>query len=353
MTTLSTQLEIDPSIIKSNISFLKNKIKKSSNLMAIIKSDAYGHILSNIVSDIDDQVDGYGVVRFEEAMEIRKISNKKILLMQGVYSQEDFINSRKNNFDLVIHNHHQFNIVKENNSYENLWFKVNTGMNRLGFEIKDFLDIYEKYLSDKNFTLMSHLAASNIPNDPSNNEQFERFDTLASKLHLGVSKSIANTGCILNFPEKSFDWVRAGIGIFGGYIGNNDLKTAMTLKSPIVNIRNIKKGEKVGYDGRAVALKEMKIATVYMGYADGLPNHIKDGTIVKVNEKNAEIFGKVSMDVTTIDITNIDQCEIGDWCEFFSPNHSINNITSSNNLISYDMMIRIKSRVKRIYKYLD
>ena len=68
MTTLSTQLEIDPSIIKSNISFLKNKIKKSSNLMAIIKSDAYGHILSNIVSDIDDQVDGYGVVRFEEAM---------------------------------------------------------------------------------------------------------------------------------------------------------------------------------------------------------------------------------------------------------------------------------------------
>ena len=112
MTTLSTQLEIDPSIIKSNISFLKNKIKKSSNLMAIIKSDAYGHILSNIVSDIDDQVDGYGVVRFEEAMQIRKISNKKILLMQGVYSQEDFINSRKNNFDLVIHNHHQFNIVK-------------------------------------------------------------------------------------------------------------------------------------------------------------------------------------------------------------------------------------------------
>ena len=88
------------------------------------------------------------------------------------------------------------------------------------------------------------------------------------------------------------------------------------------------------------------------GYADGFPNHIKDGTLVKVNEQDAEIFGKVSMDVTTIDVTNIDECKIGDWCEFFSPNHSINNITSSNNLISYDMMIRIKSRVKRIYKKL-
>jgi len=144
MTTLSTQLEIDPSIVISNIEILKNKIKKSSNFMAIIKSDAYGHILPNIVADIDDHVDGYGVVRFKEAMELRKISNKKILLMQGVYSQEDFINSRKNNFDLVIHNDHQFNIVKDNKSYENLWFKVNTGMNRLGFEVIDFLEIYDK-----------------------------------------------------------------------------------------------------------------------------------------------------------------------------------------------------------------
>ena len=353
MTTLSTQLEIDPSIVKKNIEILKNKIKTSSKFMAIIKSDAYGHILPNIVQDIDDQVDGYGVVRFEEAVELRRISNKKILLMQGVYSQEDFINSKKNNFDLVIHNEHQFDIAKDNNSYENLWFKINTGMNRLGFEEKDFLEIYDKYLSDKNFTLMSHLSASNIPNDPSNKEQFHRFDTLASKLHSNVSKSIANTGCILNFPEKSFDWVRVGIGIFGGYIGNSDLKTAMTLKSPIVNIRYIKKGEKVGYDGRAVALKDMKIATAYMGYADGLPHHIKDGTIVKINGQDAKIFGKVSMDVTTIDISNINECEIGDWCIFFSPNYSITKISTTNNLISYDMMIRIKSRVKRIYKKLN
>jgi alanine racemase len=197
---------------------------------------------------------------------------------------------------------------------------------------------------------MSHLSASNTPNDPSNKQQFHRFETLANKLHSNVSKSIANTGCILNFPEKSFDWVRVGIGIFGGYIGNNDLKTAITLKSPIVNIRYIKKGEKVGYDGRAVALKDMIIATAYMGYADGLPHHIKDGTIVKINGQDAKIFGKVSMDVTTIDVSNINECEIGDWCIFFSPDYSITNISTTNNLISYDMMIRIKSRVKRIYK---
>ena len=174
--------------------------------------------------------------------------------MQGVYTQEDFIEARENSLDLVIHNNHQFEIVKNNNSYENLWFKVNTGMNRLGFEENEFLNIYKSHLIDKNFTLMSHLSASNIPNDESNQNQFNRFNELGKKLHLGISKSIANTGCIMNFPEQSFDWVRVGIGIFGGYIGNKELKTAMTLRSPIINIREIKKGEKVGYDGRAEAL---------------------------------------------------------------------------------------------------
>ena len=319
MTRASSELLIDPSIVRDNISYLRNIIDSSSNFMAIIKSDAYGHILSNIVKDIDDLVDGYGVVRLEEAIEIRQISSKKILLMQGVYTQEDFIEARENSLDLVIHNNHQFEIVKNDNSYENLWFKVNTGMNRLGFEEDEFLNIYESYLVDKNFTLMSHLSASNIPNDESNQNQFNRFNELGKKLHSGISKSIANTGCIMNFPEQSFDWVRVGIGIFGGYIGNKELKTAMTLRSPIINIREIKKGEKVGYDGRAEALNDMKIATVYMGYADGLPNHIKDGTEIKINNETAKVFGKVSMDVTTVDVSNISKIAIGDWCEFFSP----------------------------------
>ena len=73
-------------------------------------------------------------------------------------------------------------------------------------------------------------------------------------------------------------------------------------------------------------MKDMKIATVYMGYADGLPNHIKDGTVVKINNQDARVFGKVSMDVTTLDVSNINDCKIEDWCEFFSPNHSINNL---------------------------
>ena len=180
MSRLTTELFIEPKIVRENIIQLKNKIDASSKFMAIIKSDAYGHILPNIVKDIDDLVDGYGVVRLEEAIELRKISNKKILLMQGVYSKEDLKESISNSLDLVIHNSHQFKIVKEDNYFKNLWFKINTGMNRLGFEEDEFMNIYNTNLSDKKFVLMSHLAASNVPDDPSNKIQFDRFDALSS-----------------------------------------------------------------------------------------------------------------------------------------------------------------------------
>ena len=321
--------------------------------MAVIKSDAYGHNLSSIVKDIDNLVDGYGVVRIEEAMEIRKKSKKKVLLMQGIYSEDEYILSKNQKLDLVIHNNNQFNLIKDEENHEMFWYKVNTGMNRLGFEISDFIKIYEKYLKEKKFTLMSHLASSNDKESPANENQFKLFNDLSSQLNKNIKKSIANTGCVMNFPEFSLDWVRCGIGIYGGYLKDDQLETAMTLRSPIINIRSIKKGDKVGYDGRAVAKNDMKIASVYLGYADGLPVTIKDGTSVMVNDQIAKVFGKVSMDLTTIDVTNIANCRINDWCEFFSPKLPISNISKSNDLITYYFMTNIKSRVKKVYKSID
>ena len=350
MTSINSELLIDGNILRENIISLKKKLSQDSKFLAVIKSDAYGHNLTNIVNDIDDIVDGFGVVRLEEALEIRKHSNKKILLMQGIYSHEDFVLSRKKEFDLVIHNLSQFKIVKNEESYERFWFKINTGMNRLGFEIDDFMKIYDENLQNKKFTLMSHLASSNEKNNPTNKRQFKLFNDLSKALHKDVKKSIANTGCILNFPEHSFDWVRCGIGIYGGYLKDEKLKTAMTLRSPIINLREIKKGEKVGYDGRAIAEKDMKIASIYLGYADGLPVTIKDGTAVMINDQIASVFGKVSMDLTTIDVTSIFNCSVGDWCEFFSPKLPISNIAKSNELITYYFMTNIKSRVKKVYK---
>lgn len=350
MTTINSELIIDTNILKENISYIKTQLIEKSNFMAVIKSDAYGHNIENVVTNIDDSVDGYGVVRISEAKKIRKMSNKKILLMQGIYSDDELHKAIELNLDTVIHNKDQFGIIKNNNYFEGLWLKINTGMNRLGFEIDDFLNLYNKYLYDKKFILMSHLAASNDINSLSNKNQFKLFDSLSEKINKDIKKSIANTGCVMNFPSHTYDWVRCGIGIYGGYFKDKNIKTAMTLRSPVVNVRKIKKGERVGYDGRAIAKKNMKIATIYLGYADGLPVAIQDGTEVMINDQIAKVFGRVSMDLTTVDVTNLKDCSEGDWCNFFSPKLPVSNIAKNNDLISYYFMTSIKSRVKKVYK---
>ena len=350
MTSINSELIINSKILRKNISYIKNKLKKKSKFMAVIKSDAYGHDLENVAKDIDDLIEGYGVVRINEAKRIRSLSSKKILLMQGIYSQSEFSDAKEYGLDVVIHNNEQFKIVKKNKNFNNLWFKVNTGMNRLGFEIKEFMEIYDEFLFDKKFTLMTHLAASNDKKCDSNQEQFKLFKELSNKMNKDVEMSIANTGCIMNFPDETYDWVRCGIGIYGGYFKDKQIETAMTLRSPIVNLRPLKKGQKVGYDGRAIAKDDMLIASVYLGYADGLPLNIKDETEVMINNQVAKLFGTLSMYLTTIDVTNIKNCSIGDWCDFFSPTLPISNIAKSNNLISYYLMTGVKSRVKKIYK---
>ena len=130
MTSINSELIINSEILRKNISYIKNKLQDTSKFMAVIKSDAYGHNILNVVKDIDDLVDGYGVVRLDEAKEIRNFTSKKILLMQGIYSEEEHSEAAKFNLDLVVHNKDQFNIVKNNIEYQNLWFKINTGMNR-------------------------------------------------------------------------------------------------------------------------------------------------------------------------------------------------------------------------------
>ena len=148
MTTLNSELLIDSKILRENISYIKSKLENQTNFMSVIKSDAYGHNLELIIKDIDDISDGYGVVRIEEAIKIRKLSDKKILLMQGVYTDTDYQLARENKLDLVVHNNDQFSLIRKHNNFNNLWIKVNTGMNRLGLEIDEFEDIYENFLNN-------------------------------------------------------------------------------------------------------------------------------------------------------------------------------------------------------------
>ena len=346
MTTYSAELIVDSSKIISNISHLKSLISSESKFMFIVKSNAYGHSLKEIVRNLESYVDAFGVVRMEEAILAREATSKPILLMQGIYTDHEINIARENDIQVVIHNMSQFNLVAKNNNELGLWVKINTGMNRLGLSQEELKVAYEKGIIRSDSVLMTHMACADNPDDPMNKMQINNFEKAFNLVERKTKRSICNSACLINFPELSYDWVRSGIATYGGEFKNLNLKTAMTFRAPIISVRNIRKGERVGYGGRKKASKDMRIAIVYAGYADGIPQTTADGTKVLVNDKQVEIFGRVSMDLVSIDVTNHPQVSENDLVSFWSEELPINEFSDNNGLISYELMTRINSRVK-------
>ena len=342
----NSELVIDYELVRNNIQVIKKNLPKDSKFMGIIKSNAYGHDLEKSAQALDGFVDGYGVVRLEEALKIRDISSKPILAMQGVYSSDAYDSLKQHEIWTVIHSVAQLPLAKQYQDELIFWIKLNTGMNRLGIGL-DEIDQFKSFFKEQN-VLMTHLACADNPGDELNDAQFKNFNLAWKKISKKMNRSVLNSAGIFNFPNYSFDWVRSGIAIYGG-IDFPELKTAMTFRSQIISIQSLNANERIGYGGRVKTEKKSKIAIVYCGYADGFPQTAIDGTSALVNGHLSNILGRVSMDLISIDVTDIPDCKIGDWCELWSPELSIIENTQKNNLISYELMTKMSQRVKRQY----
>ena len=342
----NSELVIDYELVRNNIQVIKKNLPKDCKFMGIIKSNAYGHDLEKSAQALDGFVDGYGVVRLEEALKIRDISSKPILAMQGVYSSDAYDSLKQHEIWTVIHSVAQLPLAKQYQDELIFWIKLNTGMNRLGIGL-DEIDQFQSFFKEQNF-LMTHLACADDPGDEFNDAQFKNFNLAWKKISKKMNRSVLNSAGIFNFPNYSFDWIRSGIAMYGG-IDFPELKTAMTFRSQIISIQSLNANERIGYGGRVKTEKKSKIAIVYCGYADGFPQTAIDGTSVLVNGHLSNILGRVSMDLISIDVTHIPDCKIGDWCELWSPELSILENTQKNNLISYELMTKMSQRVKRQY----
>ena len=343
----NSELIIDYDLVRSNIQTIRNQLPPTSQFMGIVKSNAYGHDLEMAVKALHESVDGFGVVRLEEAHTVREGSLKPILMMQGVYSSESYEVLKKNNIWTTLHSLAQLPEAAQHQDDLVFWIKINTGMNRLGIAINDLTKCSD-FFKESN-VLMTHLACADNPDDELNQKQFSQFNEAWKQINRNMMRSILNSSGAMNFPEQAYDWVRVGIGMYGGLPNFLNLKTAMTFRSPIVAIQNLNADERVGYGGRINTNNKTKLAIVYCGYADGFPQTALDGTLVRVNNQMVPILGRVSMDLISIDVTEISNCAIGDWCEFWSPDISINDIAETNNLISYELMTKLSPRVNRHY----
>ncbi len=361
---LETRLEIDFSALEANFNLLKGYLSPSTKLMGVVKAFAYGTDSVLIGKQLVKLgAEHLAVAYIEEGVRLRKAGVKVPILV--FYPQlEELKDLIDYHLTPSVYTHRFLEGLCQELSHHRehtleIHLKINTGLNRLGFELTE-LDTVIKHLEAepkiKVAGVFSHLAASGNKNEVEfTKTQIARFEQARAffKTHLNTSflSHLCNSSGILNFPEAEYDMVRAGIALYG--YGNNPtehklLKAVASLKTVIAQLRTIQKGDSVGYERKFRAEKTTKIATLPLGYADGISRMFGNGkACVLINRKKAPIIGNVCMDTLMVDVTGID-CEEGDEVEVFGKNHTVIDFDIEQQTIPYEVITRISQRVTRV-----
>ncbi|MFW2135102.1 bifunctional UDP-N-acetylmuramoyl-tripeptide:D-alanyl-D-alanine ligase/alanine racemase [Chryseobacterium sp. TY4] len=360
-----TRLEVNLNALLHNINVHKSLLKPETKMMAMVKANAYG-LGSFEISEFlqHHHIDYFGVAVADEGADLRK---------KGITTPIIVMNPEQHSYRMVI----EYNLEPEIYSLRVLelfckelkklgitekypiHIKLETGMHRLGFKDQEIPQLVD-FISNNNVkvqSIFSHLATADMPEEKSYVEfQLENFEKTSNNLInlLGYQpiRHILNSSGILNYTDKQYDMVRIGIGMMG--IAYNDeikkkLQNTVSFKTVISQISDINIGETVGYGRRFKAEKESKIATIPVGYADGIPRSVgnKIGS-VSVQNQLVPIVGTVCMDMLMIDVSNVTAKE-GDDVVIFSEKPSLMDFARYCNTIPYEVLTSISSRVKRVY----
>ena len=349
---------INLSAIKENYLYAKS-LAPSSKAIAIIKADAYGHGAIKVAKELNEVADAYGVACIEEAIELINsgIDKTPILLLEGVFEKSELDFVEKHSLIVTVCNSIQLQWLLDADLNEpiDVFVKYDSGMGRLGFQDDSFIqaiNLLEKSNNIGEITLMTHFSSADDLGSTLTTKQISNFDnTLYAKKY---PVSLANSAAILKWSDSHRDYVRPGIMLYGSspfpeIKYQKNLIPAMTLSSVLISIKNLKKGQGIGYGSRFICPYDMQIGVVAIGYADGYPRSAIDGTPVFINGVKSKIAGRVSMDMITIDLTGIPNPEIGDCVELFGENISVDEVAKYCNTISYEILSKITRRVYKTY----
>jgi len=340
----------------SNYNHLANLAPKSETI-AVIKANAYGHGAIEVAKYLSPHVPALAVAFIDEAIELRGAGiTLPILIMEGALSDNDFSTALQQDFWLMLHTPEQVDwLNKLTPSYSGkLWLKVDTGMNRLGIKPNKVDDTLAKLTSEQlqSLVLCTHFSSSEELDNPKTLLQIQQFEHINQKAC--YKKSLANSAGILNWPQSHGDYNRLGIALYGATpipAKNLSVKLTpvMTLQSTIIGLRQVNIGESVGYGEIWQAERPSIIATIAIGYADGYPRNAKNGTPVFINGQIAPIAGRVSMDMLTIDVTDIVDVKPGDIVELWGENLAIETVAEYLDTINYELLTRVSNRVTRVF----
>jgi alanine racemase len=358
-----TTLEVNLNALVDNLNYFRSRLKPQTKVVSMVKAFAYGSGSVEVARTLQhNRVDYLAVAVADEGAELRR---------EGIRIPIMVMNPEKGSFGIIFDNNlepeiYSFRLLKSFiaaaarlgiTDYP-IHIKIDSGMHRLGFELKDIEELLSLLLNQKQVkvrSVFSHLAGA----DESQFDEFTRqqvatysqcADRISAEFPHHIMRHILNSAGIERFPDFQFDMVRLGIGHYGiSALTDTKLQQVCTLQTVILQTKNIRKGETVGYSRRGVVDKDKRIAILPIGYADGYDRKLGNGVgEVFVNGKRAKVIGNVSMDLITVDITGID-AEEGDAVEIFGSNITIAEMAGWLKTIPYEILTSVSRRVKRVY----
>lgn len=365
----STWAEIDLSAIKHNIGVVRQLVGMGVEIMAVVKADAYGHGSAAVAKTaIESGVDRLGVAALAEAVELREAGVRSPIQILGCSLPEQADDIVRYNITQTVSNEEIVRALSRAAArarrIARIHIKVDTGMGRVGVaehELPQFVRRVSEYESIRIEALMTHFPCADEQRDDFTPSQIERFLRLAcdeAVKPLNVLLHAANSAAIIRYPESYFNLVRPGLMLYGATTLSDCpirplLKPALSLKSRIVQIRTMSRGEAVSYGRTYVSQEDTVVATIPIGYADGFSRMLSGKAQVLVNGKRAPVIGRVCMDQCLVDIGEAGEVRLGDTVTLIGTDggESVHpeEVAAWAGSIPHEVLCTIGKRVQRIY----
>jgi len=345
----TARLEISLSAILANYRTLQARAP-AAEIAPVVKADAYGLGMAEIAPYLAHHgAQTFFVARLEEGIALRKMLAREhvIYVLDGLGDGQTAIFNGLN-LRPVLNSPSQYQQWISGPDSLKAALHIDTGMNRLGVRVDDLAALPES--DGRQLSLvMSHLACGDEAGHPLNAEQLTAFRKAAQRFS-DVPKSLANTAGAFLGEDYACDIVRPGIGLYGGGpfgVAHPGIRAVATLKARVMQVRNLRAGETVGYGATFVAPQDMTLATIGLGYADGLLRSFSQGFATVAGHRR-RLTGRVSMDVFTMDVTELDVAT-GDWVELLGPAQNIDEVAAGAGTIGYELLTRLSNRIPRLY----
>jgi len=352
----ATRVELRLSALRHNLEVVRCTAPQS-RVMAAVKADGYGHGLVRVARALAG-ADALAVSSASEALQLREAGIRTpICLLEGFFHSDELAPLQDHGLTTVVHQFHQVELLERAalRAPVRVWIKVDSGMHRLGFPPEQVRMAWERLgrlAQVERLGFLTHLACADDLDSPATPRQLDTFASATRELP--GARSIGNSAGLLAWPEARSDWVRPGIMLYGvspffQRVGTEEgLEPVMTVRSELMAVNHLKRGDAVGYGGTWICPEAMPVGVIAIGYGDGYPRHARTGTPVLLNGRRVPLIGRVSMDMITVDLRSQPEARIGDPAVLWGEGLPVEEIADHAGTIGYELLCGITGRVPRI-----